>query len=101
MPGISHEELIAQLAEAGDNLTLSLRQVMVGAMEAAGGPKDFGKMIGTLMIDPALPMNSRVSLINNYMKLLGQNSEKPVDEEFTAEQIASQLRDLGDDDGPE
>lgn len=96
MPSFSAEEIVKQLADAGEDFSLSLRDVLNGAMDELGGAKQFGELLGRLMKDEEVPINSRVSLINNYLKLMGQFSEKKNDDDFTPEQIAAQIKECNE-----
>jgi len=95
MEDLTHEQIIEQLAKSNGDMNMSLIDVLNGAMSEMGGPTSFGQLIGRLMSDPEVTINSRVSLINNYLKLMGQYSEKPPAEEWTPEQLSEAMKELG------
>jgi putative alpha-1,2-mannosidase len=89
------EHVIADLADAKADITLSLHRVLTGFMERMGGPEKFGHALADIMKDENVTVASRVSLANNMAKLMGEYGENENDHALIDdEQIIERLRSL-------
>jgi hypothetical protein len=89
------EEVIDQLVEARGDITLSLSCVLRGCIAEVGGESAFGQIIGRIITDPDVPIPSKVNLMNNMMKLMGQYGDtEKTNDLLTDEQITAKLKQL-------
>ncbi len=83
------------LADAKGDITLSLQRVLGGIMAELGGPESLGKVIGEMIKDGDLTIASRVSLVNNVTRLMGQYGEGGEDDNLMGDdQIKARWRQL-------
>ena len=88
-------DLIAQIADAQGDITLSLQRVLSGVVAKLGGPEQLGRIIGEMIEDTELTIAARVSLVNNVTRLMGQYGESDSDNGLLdEEQITARLRAL-------
>lgn len=87
------EELFAQIVADKGDIKLSLHRVLKGFIAKMGGPEHFGEEMAEIASNPECNISSRVSLMNNMTKLLGQCAEgEDENTGFTEEEIEAMLR---------
>lgn len=91
------EVAISQLADAKGEITLSLQRVLRGCIAEIGGEEAMGVVLGQIIKDEEVAVASKVNLLNNLMKLMGQYGESDNDSDLLdEEQIQARLRMLGE-----
>jgi hypothetical protein len=97
MPKPDPEVVVAELVAAKGQFSLSLHRILMGGVQEFGGPEELGKWLVKLMKDDEVPIPSRVSLANNFTRLIASTTtddEEDDNELFNAEQIKARLNQL-------
>ena len=89
-------QAMRQQAETQNRITLSLSKVMYGFVDEYGGEERFGHELAKLSKSEEVNIASRVSLMNNFTRLLAATAQpdEDNDELFSEEQIRAQIRQL-------
>lgn len=92
------EKALAEIAAAEGDFKLSLHRVLKGFIQQMAGPENFGKEMALIAQDAECNMSSRVSVMNNMSKLLGQCAvEDEPKEAFTEAEIEAAIKSLDAD----
>lgn len=83
---MSQEELIDEVVKANLDISISLQRVLKGFIQEMRGPEHFGEELAKLAKDDTVSISSRVSIMNNMSKLMGQYSGKSNDDELEDEE---------------
>jgi hypothetical protein len=91
----SAEQIVAQLADAKGEVTLSLQRVLRGFVAEVNGEEAMGKILGQIVMDDDVPVASKINLMNNVLKLMGQYGEADNQSELlNDEQVLLRLKAL-------
>jgi hypothetical protein len=89
-------ETIEAMAESGAKLSLSVTRMLLAAIKALGGPEGLGIEAARIIKDGDAPVASRVTLINNLMKMSADHGGDEQDSGglMTEDMIRRQLEEL-------
>ena len=89
------ESLVGQLADASNDISLSIQATLRGFISRAGGPEKFGETISDIFVDEETNQTQRVAIANNVMKLMGQfGDSQDAGDLITPETTRARLRQL-------